>query len=584
MPATVAAVGAGLLAAGGATVAFLLGARRRAGAVGAGGALVSSEQRADEPGAWRPTAGPRSSSRTKSRRRAPPAGKRSGPPTTSRKPGTCAPRSARVAARPRGPASRDDADVALARPGFGDAQWSYLYKSRDTSYAAAEPEPGQIAAANRRMREAPVPEVHGPFIKPPVWTWEVPLYFWVGGVASGASFAALGCDAAGDHRSAIIARRVALGAVMPAPLLLIADLGRPARFLNMMRIFKPRSPMNMGAWCLVVFSGTATGAVGADLLDRRRTASALGASTALLGGYLGSYTGVLLASTAVPVWAASRLLLGPIFVSHRHGHRRGGDPVGARGARPARPAIRPARALAHARDGNDRDRAHRSRPSTSAGSATSPSRCGAGAPGTLFRAAEAAVLLGLTAQCSAGRRSRARGRRGERAVPGRRAGVPVRLGRGGQGLRGRSLRRWPLWPADRRRWRTSSRSAAIPGRSQPAGGRCGRCRVSGCGARSYGGPAWPSRVGCSVSAGAALCGAAPSARSSVREFGSTARPAPGRPEPNSPGPVIRLPRGAAQPANRPALTSTATSPAAAATLVAWAMPTQRSHPRERALR
>ena len=112
-----------------------------------------------------------------------------------------------------------------------------------------------------------------------------------------------------------VARKVALAAVLPAPALLIADLGRPARFLNMLRIFKPRSPMNMGAWCLVAFTGVGAGAVGADLLGRPRTARRLGAVNALLGGYLGSYTGVLLAATAVPVWARSRIFLGPIFVS-----------------------------------------------------------------------------------------------------------------------------------------------------------------------------------------------------------------------------------------------------------------------------
>jgi formate-dependent nitrite reductase membrane component NrfD len=206
------------------------------------------------------------------------------------------------------------AAVALARPGFGDAQWSFLYKARDTSYAAAEPAPGQVAAANRRMRAATVPEIHGPFLHPPVWTWEVTVYFWVGGMASGAAFVALACDIAGDHRSAKIARKVALGTVAPAPLLLIADLGRPERFLNMLRIFKPRSPMNMGAWCLVAFSGSATAAVGADLIGWSKTADRIGVVTALLGSYLGSYTGVLLACTAVPVWNQSRTILGPAFV------------------------------------------------------------------------------------------------------------------------------------------------------------------------------------------------------------------------------------------------------------------------------
>ena len=220
---------------------------------------------------------------------------------------------------PGGPASwtpaADGAPVELAREGFGDAQWSFLYSPRDTLYASEDPEPGEVARANRRMRGAPVPEPRGPFLKAPVWTWEVPLYFWTGGMASGAAFVALACDAAGDHDSAAVARKVALGAVAPAPLLLVADLGRPERFLNMLRVVKPRSPMNMGAWCLLGFSGAAAAAVGADVLGRRRLAASLGAVTSVLGGYLGSYTGVLLACTAVPVWARSRLFLGPIFVS-----------------------------------------------------------------------------------------------------------------------------------------------------------------------------------------------------------------------------------------------------------------------------
>jgi Polysulphide reductase, NrfD len=208
----------------------------------------------------------------------------------------------------------DDAHVALARPAWGDARWSYLYKD-DTTYGS-DAEPGQVAEANRRMRGAPMPlRVHGPLMKPPVWTWEVPLYFWLGGVAAGSSFVALACDVAGDRRSARIAREVALGAVGPAPLLLIADLGRPARFLNMLRIFKPRSPMNTGAWCLVAFSAVGSAAVGADVARRPAAARGLGAANALLGGYLGSYTGVLLAATAVPLWARSRLLLAPIFVA-----------------------------------------------------------------------------------------------------------------------------------------------------------------------------------------------------------------------------------------------------------------------------
>jgi Polysulphide reductase, NrfD len=208
----------------------------------------------------------------------------------------------------------EGAKVTLAKPRWGDARWSFLY-GKDTGYAA-DADDDLVAQANRRARGGDeFPEVQGPVIRPAVWTWEVPLYFWFGGIATGSSFVAMACDAAGDHESAAIARKVTLAAAGPAAPLLVMDLGRPERFLNMMRIFKPRSPMSMGAWCLSAFSGVAFFAVAADVLDRPRLARLLGVKTAVLGTYLGSYTGVLLASTAVPVWSRSRRFLGPIFIA-----------------------------------------------------------------------------------------------------------------------------------------------------------------------------------------------------------------------------------------------------------------------------
>jgi formate-dependent nitrite reductase membrane component NrfD len=219
-----------------------------------------------------------------------------------------------------GPASwrravRDGA-VALHRRRFEDGRWSYLYK-KGSAYATDEPPPeGEVQDAARRARTGPPPPVvQGPMMHAPVWTWEIPVYFWLGGMAAGSSFVALGCDLAGDERSARIARGVALAALAPSPPLLIADLGRPERFYNMLRIVKPRSPMSTGVWALTAFGNLAAAAVGADLLGRGRLARRLGAANAVVGGYLGSYTGVLLASTAVPVWARSRLFLGPIFVA-----------------------------------------------------------------------------------------------------------------------------------------------------------------------------------------------------------------------------------------------------------------------------
>jgi formate-dependent nitrite reductase membrane component NrfD len=188
-------------------------------------------------------------------------------------------------------------------------RWSYLYGA-ETNYAA-----GKHAAGRRRPAEEVPERVHGPVMKPPVWTWEVPLYFWFGGVASGSAFVSLACDAAGDHRSAATARKVALAALLPSPPLLIMDLGRPARFANMLRLVKPRSPMNMGAWALTAFGALMSGAVAADELKLRPVARALGGASAVVGGYLGSYTGILLGVTAVPLWARSRLFLGPIFIA-----------------------------------------------------------------------------------------------------------------------------------------------------------------------------------------------------------------------------------------------------------------------------
>src|SRR4051812_3334429 len=200
----------------------------------------------------------------------------------------------------------EGAAVALHRRGWRDARDSYIFKD-DTLYASAAPD------FSRGDTELPV-EVQGPVIHAAVWTWEVPLYFWLGGIASGSSFVALAADLAGDSVAARSARRVTFGAAIPCAPLLVIDLGRPERFLHMMRIFKTRSPMSMGAWCLSAFSGAAGLAVVADLVGRRRSARVLGGATAALGTYLGSYTGVLLASTAVPVWARSRLFLPPIFV------------------------------------------------------------------------------------------------------------------------------------------------------------------------------------------------------------------------------------------------------------------------------
>lgn len=169
-----------------------------------------------------------------------------------------------------------------------------------------------------------------PVLKQPFWRWEIILYFFFGGLAAGcyviASIAAL----FGSPEDRVVARTgyyLSLLALLPCPVLLIKDLGRPERFLNMMRMFKVKSPMSMGVWGLLSFSffsgSTAVIQAAKDgLLGRWWGAKALAALPqrllALPGTavaiFLGGYTGVLLVATSVPLWSRSKLL-GAVFIS-----------------------------------------------------------------------------------------------------------------------------------------------------------------------------------------------------------------------------------------------------------------------------
>jgi DMSO reductase anchor subunit len=139
-----------------------------------------------------------------------------------------------------------------------------------------------------------------PLLKPPVWTWEVPAYFFVGGAAGAASVIAIAAQIAGGNAKLVRDARwiAAIGAGVSAPLL-ISDLGRPERFLNMLRVFKPQSPMSVGAWTVAVFGGAATAAVIAPGKPLRDAGAAVAALTGLV---MCTYTGVLLGATAIPVW------------------------------------------------------------------------------------------------------------------------------------------------------------------------------------------------------------------------------------------------------------------------------------------
>jgi formate-dependent nitrite reductase membrane component NrfD len=145
-----------------------------------------------------------------------------------------------------------------------------------------------------------------PLLKPPVWTWEVPLYFFVGGTAGAAAI--IGSVAEWTRTDGTLARDAKWIAAAGGPLsaaLLTADLGRPERFINMLRVFKPQSAMSVGSWTLSAFSASSTAALApaaTDLPAVRTLATVAGATSAALGAGMLTYTGVLIGATAIPVW------------------------------------------------------------------------------------------------------------------------------------------------------------------------------------------------------------------------------------------------------------------------------------------
>jgi formate-dependent nitrite reductase membrane component NrfD len=146
-----------------------------------------------------------------------------------------------------------------------------------------------------------------PLLKQPVWIWSIPAYFYVGGVAGvGATLgAAVQLIAPREMHSLVLkARWVATAGGAVSAALLIHDLGRPSRFLNMLRVFRITSPMSMGSWILSIFSSAAGAAAVIPLGPKifHPLANVFGVIAGVFGLGLSGYTGVLISQTAVPVW------------------------------------------------------------------------------------------------------------------------------------------------------------------------------------------------------------------------------------------------------------------------------------------
>lgn len=177
--------------------------------------------------------------------------------------------------------------------------------------------------ATGRVRPTGGPGYYGqPVVKPPVWTWEVPLYFFFGGIAGMSALIASGAVIFHHVDLAHTTMWVAfIAGVILSPILLIMDLGRPHLFLNMLRVFKHRSAMSMGAWILSAFGGCVVpGLIALELHTHQVFPGALGQlvrlaagvfifSSAIFGTLLATYTGVLIGATAIPAWFLHRTLL-----------------------------------------------------------------------------------------------------------------------------------------------------------------------------------------------------------------------------------------------------------------------------------
>jgi Polysulphide reductase, NrfD len=159
-----------------------------------------------------------------------------------------------------------------------------------------------------------------PAVKEPTWIWTVPTYFVVGGAAGSAAVlgaAAQLVDRRGLGRLVARCRWIAAAGGALGTALLIADLGRPERFLHMLRVFRPSSPMNLGSWVLSTIAPVATGSAILAGTDGflGLVGDVAGLNSGLAGLPLTGYTAVLLGSTAIPVWQQTRRTTPPLFVA-----------------------------------------------------------------------------------------------------------------------------------------------------------------------------------------------------------------------------------------------------------------------------
>jgi hypothetical protein len=251
-----------------------------------------------------------------------------------------------------------------------------------------------------------------PVVKPSPWENDIPAYLFLGGLAAGSSLLGAGADLTGRPALRTTGRIGALAGISLSMVALVHDLGKPSRFVNMLRVAKPTSPMSVGTWILTAYGTLAGAAATAELVGRvgalpgplRLPARLLTASgrpaglgAGLVAPAVASYTAVLLSDTATPSWHEAYRELPFVFVGSASAASGGlgmiGSPVHEAG---------PARRLAVG--GALLELAAEHRMEQSMGLAAEPLH--QGRAGTLMRASKALTVAGAVGAALLGRRSR----------------------------------------------------------------------------------------------------------------------------------------------------------------------------------
>lgn len=190
--------------------------------------------------------------------------------------------------------------------------------------AAADTEgPRRKGGRKRKGEELMVPRAEfrsyygRPVIKAPSWSArDIAGYFFLGGLAGAGSVLAAGAHLTGRSSTATALKVSSLGAIGLSVAALVNDLGRPERFTNMLRVFKPTSPMSVGSWLLGLY-GPAAGLAALTAVAGRfpRAGAAATVAAALTGPAVASYTAVLAADTAVPAWHGAHRELPYLFAA-----------------------------------------------------------------------------------------------------------------------------------------------------------------------------------------------------------------------------------------------------------------------------